>query len=102
MWRGKRFICLAAALVVAGCASYGADFDLSKFASFKEGVATKAEMIASVGPPASQSSLGNGHSASTWQYVTKTIGSNAKAKMATALFDSNDRLLKLTTSESSY
>lgn len=95
------FMSIAVVLMV-GCASYGSDFDVNKFTGFKDGVTTKSEMIRAVGSPSSQSNLGNGRTAATWQFVSKTLGSDAKSKIATAVFDSQDRLVRVTTSESKY
>ena len=90
------------AMFFVGCASYGSDFDITKFSVFKNGVTTKSEMIKLVGSPNSQSNLGNGQTTATWQFVSKAVGSEAKSKIATAVFDSQDRLVRVTTSESKY
>ena len=90
------------AFVIAGCASVGSDFDMSQFSRFKEGVTTKNEIVSAVGKPTGQSSLGNDQTSLSWQFVTKTLGSSVKSKTATAIFDKEDRLVRVVTSESSY
>jgi hypothetical protein len=89
-------------LVVAGCASYGKDFDISLFSQFKSGVTTKSQMISIVGNPSSQMSLGNGQTALTWTFTHTSIGASVKSKQAMAYFDKDDKLLKVTTSESTH
>jgi hypothetical protein len=90
------------AVVVVGCASYGKDFDISLFSHFKSGVTTKAEMISRVGQPSTQMSLGNGQTALTWTFTHSSIGASVKSKHAMAYFDKEDKLLRVTTSESTH
>lgn len=96
-------ICTAATvLILAGCASVGADFDMTKISKFKEDVATKSEILSEMGPPVRMSKIPNGQTELTWQFVTKSLGSSVKSKMATALFDKQDKLISITSSEASY
>lgn len=91
-----------AVLLFAGCASYGSEFDITKFNTFKNGVTTKSEIINVVGSPNTQNNMGNGQTSVTWQFTSKTLGSDVRSKIATAIFDSQDRLIRVITSESKH
>ena len=100
------FLVLACTVIVSNCASnanyasYGKDFDASLFSQFKNGVTTKTEVISAVGQPFTKTVVGNGETMLNWSFTHAIIHSKVELKNATAFFDKNDILLRVTVTES--
>ena len=65
----KSLSTLALAIIVAGCASTGQNFDESKISQIKKGVTTEAELVQMFGAPTSRAMNSEGNTTLNWMYA---------------------------------
>lgn len=87
---------ITAALLLAGCATAGHDFDMSKADQLTPGVSTVSDAVALLGPYTAESDT-NGMHSYNWSYAHAGAFSTAHAKAVTLTFGPDGKLVSRTT-----
>ena len=88
---------ITAALLLAGCATVGRDFDISKADQLRPGVSTAADAVALLGPYSTES-VTNGMHSYGWSYAHATAFGGAHGKTVVLTFGPDGKLVSRTTS----
>lgn len=84
---------LAAALLLAGCASSGTKMDAADLERIEVGQTTQQEMVQMFGQPLAQQYSSEGHLTLTWHYVhVGPFGSNMQQQNLVAQFDNEGKV----------
>ena len=97
MRNGWRIYVLGAiAVALAGCASIGHDFDISKTSQLSPGVSTEADARQLLGEPLTvEKNPANGHDLLVWQYAYGTgLGTGGGKKLAIS-FDEKGKMIAI-------
>lgn len=65
----KNLIALASLIFIFGCATVGKEVSADQAAQFEKGKTTKAEIIAKLGPPTGQSTIGDGRETISYAFM---------------------------------
>lgn len=105
---------LACVLALSACASSGVKVTENQTAAFEKGKTTRQEVIAKLGKPTMQTSLGDGTKLVHYTYAEATVrpstfiplvgafvgGTDSQSSHVSMRFDAQDKLIDITTSES--
>jgi outer membrane murein-binding lipoprotein Lpp len=91
---------ITAALLLAGCATAGRDFDVSKADQLRPGVSTVSDAVALLGPYSTETDMNGMHSYG-WNYAHATAFGGAHAKMVVLTFGPDGKLRSRTVSGTS-
>lgn len=91
---------LAIALLVAGCATVGEEFDIAAVDKLEPGVATIDDAVALLGPYSTQAVNSNGAKAYGWSFAhANGFTGKSQAKAVTLVFGPDGKLAKKGTSQ---
>lgn len=84
---------LVAALLLAGCASMGTNFDMAAVNTLQAGM-TEAEVVARLGQPNNRVMRPDGQQMLSWVHSQANFLGSAKAKSVSLLFGPDGRLVR--------
>jgi len=90
-----RALSLVPVLLLAGCASTGRDFDISKIDQLQTGVSTVTDAVALLGPYSTEAVTNNMHTYA-WSFAHATAFGTGHAKTAILTFGPDGKLVSRT------
>jgi len=88
----KKYVFLGAALLLAGCASVGSNYDPNAVSQLRAGM-PKDEVVRLLGKPNTVTTMPNGQTALGWVHSSASVF-NVSSRSVSLIFDANGRLLQ--------